>query len=215
VVERGVHAEGGPTEHPLATSFSRRFVQSGGLTIVHDGLLEYELTVGHGGSVPSSVTAARELSITLLRAIGMLSRVEMTNRPLPAGPPVVTAGTQLLGPVRASYAVCADPTVDPYALADDVLVPLEVVVARGGGDTTAEAGQGIDITGAEVSALRREAGGQLTARLFNPTDRASTAVINGRSGWVIDLRGRVMNTFADTVDLGPWQIVTLRLQGNG
>ena len=43
VVTRGLVAEGGPTEAPLATYPSRRFVQAGGLTVVHEGLLEYEL----------------------------------------------------------------------------------------------------------------------------------------------------------------------------
>jgi hypothetical protein len=211
VVERGVHAEGGPTERPLATSFSRRFVRAGGLTVVHDGLLEYELTTQRGTSVPASAGTAGELSLTLLRATGMLSRVEMTNRPLPAGPPVVTDGAQLLGPVRVCYAVCTDPGVDPYGLADDILVPLDVAVAHGGGPEAAEQSHALEVTGAEVSAVRREAGGQLTLRLFNPTPAASSAMIAGRSGWVIDLRGHVVGSFIETVGLGPWQIATLRL----
>src|SRR5207237_7674834 len=43
VVERGLEAEGGPTEKGLPTFPSRRFVVAGGLTVVHEGLLEYEL----------------------------------------------------------------------------------------------------------------------------------------------------------------------------
>ena len=42
-VERGLTAEGGPTELGLPTFPSRRFVQAGGLTVAHEGLLEYEL----------------------------------------------------------------------------------------------------------------------------------------------------------------------------
>ncbi|HEX7277612.1 MAG TPA: glycoside hydrolase family 38 C-terminal domain-containing protein, partial [Acidimicrobiales bacterium] len=42
-VERGLLAEGGATERGLPTFPSRRFVTAGGLTVVHEGLLEYEL----------------------------------------------------------------------------------------------------------------------------------------------------------------------------
>ena len=37
-VERGLTAEGGPTEQGLATYPSRRFVRAGGLTVAHEGL---------------------------------------------------------------------------------------------------------------------------------------------------------------------------------
>src|SRR5207244_12778690 len=77
VVERGLAAEGGPHERALPTFPSRRFVQAGGLTLVHEGLLEYELV--HGG---------RALAITLLRATGLISGgADLAYRPWPAGPP--------------------------------------------------------------------------------------------------------------------------------
>ena len=121
IVERGLQAEGGPTEPPLATYPARRFVQAGGLTIVHDGLAEYELVEGD------------ELALTLLRASGMLSQGPMPTRPLPAGPLIPTEGSQMLKPHTARYAVAVG-DVDPYALADEVLVPLLVTT---GGATTA------------------------------------------------------------------------------
>ena len=43
VVERGLTAEGRAEEFGLPTFPSRRFVRAGGLTVVHEGLLEYEL----------------------------------------------------------------------------------------------------------------------------------------------------------------------------
>ena len=51
VVERGLTAEGRPAETPTPTFPSRRFVVAGGLTVVHEGLLEYELVdvVDRGG----------------------------------------------------------------------------------------------------------------------------------------------------------------------
>jgi len=210
VVDRGVHAEGGPTERALATSFSRRFVRAGDVIVAHDGLLEYELTDRCGRSVDPAASEAEAIALTLLRATGMLSRVEMTYRPLPAGPPLAVNDAQRLGPVEASYAVCADGTLDPYALADAVLVPLQVAVGPGGGPQRADAGQALCVEGVEVSAVVREAG-QLVVRIFNPTDRPVTARFEGRSGWVVDLLGRPASAFSETVPLGPWQIVTVRL----
>ena len=43
VVRRGLEAEGRPDEFGLPTFPSRRFVSAGGLTVAHEGLLEYEL----------------------------------------------------------------------------------------------------------------------------------------------------------------------------
>jgi mannosylglycerate hydrolase len=219
-VERGLHAEGGRSERALATSFSRRFVQAGGLTVVHEGLLEYELTDPAGRSVASEAVEADALSLTLLRATGMLSRVEMTYRPLPAGPPITMEGPQLQGPATATYAVCVDPDVDPYAMADEVSVPLAVVVGSGGGRQRAEQGQALSVEGAEVAALFREGGdfrgsgavtARLTIRVFNPTAQATTLRINGRQGWIVDLRGRALSRFAEELAMGPWQILTIRL----
>ena len=196
-VTRGLVAEGGPTEQALPTYPSRRFVRAGTVTVVHDGLLEYELT-------------EPALALTLLRATGMLSRVDVPTRPLPAGPPVAVEGAQLQGRYEGRYAVSVDPSIDPYAMADEVLVPLTTVRAGGGGAVTATGGQGLSIEGAEVSALVRDGTG-LLLRLFNPSDTAAVAQVAGRSGWVVDLRGRPLRPFEGTVSLRPWEIATLRL----
>ena len=202
VVERGLDAEGGPTEAPLPTFPSRRFVQAGGLTVVHEGLLEYELVdIADGG--------AHTLALTLLRATGMLSRVEMATRPLPAGPPDPLEGPQLLGRNEARYAVQLG-DADPYALVDDAFLPLAVVDADGGGPRPAR-GAALSVEGAEVSALRRAAGGQLEVRVFNPTPAPATVRLAGRSGWLVDLRGRPLGPFDGAFDLGPWAIATARL----
>src|ERR1700687_4917133 len=86
IVERGREAEGGIHEYGLPTFPSRRFVSAGGLTVVHEGLLEYEL-----------VDDGRALAPTLLRATGMLSRDGMTYRPQPAGPAMAVEGPQMIG----------------------------------------------------------------------------------------------------------------------
>jgi hypothetical protein len=198
VVERRLEAEGGPTERALPTFPSRRFVQAGGLTLVHEGLLEYELVDG-----------GRELALTLLRATGMLSRVEMAYRPLPAGPPITMEGPQMLGPVEVRYALGVDEAVDPYAMADEVLLPMPVRATKGGGPRSPE-GCELEVTGAEVSTLRRVPGG-LELRVFNPTAAPTTLAVAGRRGWVVDLRGAPVEPFEGALVLRPWQIATLHL----
>jgi Glycosyl hydrolases family 38 N-terminal domain/Alpha mannosidase middle domain len=207
VVERGLTAEGRSEEFPTPTFPSRRFVTAGGLTLVHDGLLEYELVdIGDGPS--AGAPRAATLALTLLRATGMLSRPGMSRRPLPAGPMTPVEGPQLLGPVTASYALAVG-DVDPYVMADDVLVPLAAVGSLGGGERP-DRGSTLTVRGAEVSALVRRAG-LLELRVFNPTASATTVEIAGRSGWLVDLRGRALTPFEGTFELRAHGIATARL----
>jgi hypothetical protein len=118
VVERGLVAEGGPSERPLATYPSRRFVTAGGLSVFHDGLCEYELVDLSQDGAGETPARAHALALTLLRATGMLSRLTMLNRPLPAGPVDSLTSPQLQGPLVLRYALALEAT-DPYGLADD------------------------------------------------------------------------------------------------
>jgi hypothetical protein len=167
-------------------------VQAGGLTVVHDGVTEYELLEGDE-SLDGDTGTARELALTLLRSSGMLSQGPMATRPLPAGPLIPLEGAQLQGPVTRSYAVAVG-DVDPYALADDVLVPLRVVEADGSGGELAATGTALTVTGAEVAAVVRE-GDALVVRVFNPADHETSVGIEGRQGWLVDLRGRPQHPF--------------------
>ncbi|HEX6417219.1 MAG TPA: glycoside hydrolase family 38 C-terminal domain-containing protein [Acidimicrobiales bacterium] len=206
VVERGLSAEGGPTEAPLPTFPAQRFVQAGGLTVVHDGVAEYELVDVRDG-------AAHELALTLLRATGMLSQGPMATRPLPAGPLIRVEGAQMQGPVAYRYAVATGDDVDPYALADEVLAPLRVGAAAGAaapGDHASlpAAGSALTVEGAEVSAVVRE-GDALVVRVFNPSPAATEVRLPGRSGWLVDLRGRPVEPFEGAFPLRPWGMATL------
>jgi hypothetical protein len=198
IVERGLEAEGGPSEPALATYPSRRFVAAGGLTVAHEGLLEYELT--DGGAA---------LALTLLRANGWLSRGPMPSRPEPAGPVNPLEGPQLQGHVEVRCAVQVGNDVDPYELVDAAFLPLTVVNAAGGGDR-ADEGQALQVEGAEVSALRRAPGG-LELRVFNPSAEPTTVRVEGRRGWLVDLRGRPLEPFEGSFELPPWRIATARL----
>jgi mannosylglycerate hydrolase len=203
-VERGLTAEGGPTEQGLPTYPSRRFVTAGGLTVAHEGLLEYEL-VDHDDDGERAGTMA----ITLLRCTGMLSQGPMATRPLPAGPMTPMEGPQSQHRVEARFALHTGGR-DPYAVVDDAFLPL--LVTRGGGAaaTGATTGQALAITGAEVSAITREAG-QLQVRVFNPSERGTTVTIDGRRGWLVDLRGRPVEPFEGSFELDPWRIATVTL----
>jgi alpha-mannosidase len=211
-VERGLTAEGGPSERALPTYPARRFVQAGDLTICQDGLIEYELvdiTTAADGQEP----AAGAIAITLLRSTGYLSRLTMVNRPLPAGPNIPLESSQMIGPVEVRYCV-ATGDVDPYAFADDAFLPLITVPTLGGGQRPSE-GSALGVHGAEVSALRRTADGVAELRLFNPTGvEAGVTVAWGDSlahGHLVDLRGREIERFEGSMSLAPWRIATIRL----
>ena len=183
IVERGLTAEGSATERGVPTFPCRRFVSAGGLTVAHDGLLEYEV-----------IDEGRALAVTLLRSVGVLSRDSHAYRSVPAGPPLAVPEAQLHGRREAHYAVAVG-DVDPYRLAEDAFVPLLVVNAHGGGSRGAD-GQVLSVDGAEVSALRRDDDGVLEIRAFNP----SAAPARFTAG-------------DQTVELGPFAIVTMRLDG--
>jgi len=215
VVHRGLTAEGGLHEFPLPTFPSRRFVDASdgasGLALVHNGLLEYEV-----------VDDGRTIALTLLRAVGYLSRTEPQLRPNPAGPPSPLDGPQLAGRQRAEYAVLLHAgdwrAAGCYEAADALLVPFER--ARVVAHTSASrppAGTALRVDGAEVSAIHRVPGG-LVVRVFRTAAEPGPVAIEHEGvparGHVVDLRGRPLAPFEGSVELRPFQIATLRLAGD-
>jgi hypothetical protein len=186
----------------LPTFPSRRFVAAGGLTVVHEGLNEYELIdIEHG--------AASTLAFTVVRSTGMLSRLGMTNRPFPAGPLTPVEGLQMVGsPIRASYVIGAN--VDPWALAERAFSPLDVVKAEGGGSRPSS-GMALQVSGAIVSSVRREAG-DLEVRVFNPTESQSAVNIGDLRGFLVDLRGVHVASVHSEFMLSPHRFATLRIR---
>ena len=210
-VERGLEAEGGPSERGLPTYPARRFVQAGGLTICKDGLLEYELV---DFSETGEQRRAAELALTLLRSTGFLSRMTMHNRPMPAGPNLPLESSQLIGDVEARYCVAVG-DVDPFAVADEGFLPLLVAPTLGGGDRAAE-GSALSVDGAEISALRRMGDGSIELRVFNPRPDPTHVVMEfagtPAAGHVVDLRGRELEPFEGSIDLGAWRFATMRIR---
>jgi mannosylglycerate hydrolase len=205
-VERGLTAEGRSDEFGLPTFPARRFFVAGGLTVVHDGVSEYELV---DVSESADGNEAHAVAVTLLRATGMLSRLGMTYRPFPAGPLTSVEALQMLGERIEFHYALALGDIDAYAMADDVLLPLEVVSSLGGGKRPAS-GSELSVDGAQVAAVRREQG-ELELRVYNPAEVATTVRLGDRSGWIIDLRGRPVAPFEGSFELGPFQIATARL----
>jgi mannosylglycerate hydrolase len=216
VVDRGLTAEGGPNEFGLPTFVSRRFVDasdgSAGLALVHDGLLEYELVTDDGKK-------GSEVALTLLRATGYLSRLQLSMRASPAGYPYPLEGPQVLGRRTFDYALLPHRgdwrDANLYDAADEALVPLERIRAGGvAGARREPTGARLRVEGARVSAVLREPGG-LLARVFNPSPDRSTAAVEQdgtpATGWTVDLVGRPVAPFEGAVELRPWEIATLRL----
>jgi len=86
-----------PMETPVRTAPAHRFVAAAegkrGLAILAPGFFEYEWT------------PRGDLLVTLLRAVGQLSRGDLPTRPGHAGWPTPTPGAQCLGPDRIELAI--------------------------------------------------------------------------------------------------------------
>ena len=211
VVHRGLEAEGGPSEHGLPTFPARRFVDcsdgSVGLALLADGLLEYEVVEG-----------GTELALTVLRAVGYLSRLEPHLRPNAAGPPVPVEGAQMPGRQRRRYGLLlhrggwADAQL--YRRADGFLLPLESAGVTATTAVRPPCDSALRVEGAEVSAVLRE-DEVLVVRLFNPSPEPVLARVERDGlpevGWSIDLGGRLLAPFEGTLLMRPWEIATLRL----
>ena len=213
VVERGLTAEGGHGEVPLPTFPARGFVAAGGAAALLDHVTEYEL-----------VDEGRELAVTLLRSVGLISRNTNPYRVEPAGPEVEIPDAQGIGPVTATVAVLpyrgtwSDAGVGGHA----ERYRHELVAAGGSGpEGPLEAVAGLQIAGdggTALSSLRRRRG-WLELRLVRQHPDAGTATISGQftRARACDLLGRPgppLPTAGGTLhlDLHPWEIRTLQLR---
>lgn len=97
VVSTSRHPESGPVgEYPLATFPAERFIDAGGLRAILTRTTEYEITDGPDGT---------EIALTLLRAVGWLSRNVHPHRNEPAGPQLPTPAAHVIGPGSLNLAV--------------------------------------------------------------------------------------------------------------
>ena len=169
-LDRATRITGGSSwiEKPTAERCAHELVAlDGALAIGLDGMREY--AVVHDG---------RTIAITLIRAIGWLSRGDMPERRGHAGPALETPSAQCSG--ERAFRYCVVPFGKDMTLAlaareiREFLIPAHVV--RGSATTAALVAIPRD-TIIQLSALRAGPDGQLVLRLFNPrADEASTTV---------------------------------------
>ena len=182
VVTRPARQPNPPTitnEAPVSAAPMTSVVDAGdarvGAAVIAKGLMEYEI-------VDDEPTVA----VTLIRAVGDLSRNDLATRPSGhAGPPVATPGAQCHGTHR--FEIAFEPHGEPptagalLASARDHNIPPRVVTARarGGSAPLTHAFLRLERTAGDVvlSALKRaEDRASVIVRLFNPgtTDAHAT-----------------------------------------
>jgi 2-O-(6-phospho-alpha-D-mannosyl)-D-glycerate hydrolase len=213
VVARGRYAEGGHGEEPVPTYPAYGFVDAGGAAVLLDQVSEYEL-----------VDDGRELAITLLRAVGVISRADHPWRAEPAGPVIATPQAQCLGPVRTRLAVL--PHAGDWsgarvpAAAEEFRCP--PVTVRGTGPAglaaAARAGLRVDGAGVAMTSLRRRDDEWLELRLVALIDAPTSARVSTVSAARrCDLLGRPGAELSPvdgvvTLPLRPWEIATIQLR---
>jgi hypothetical protein len=107
-----------------------RWVHPAPTTFPHQGWVAANgLLVGAPGLPEASVTADGTIAVTVVRAVGWLSRGDLHSRPVQAGPGMPAPGAQCRGPIHARLVLGAD--VDP-SIAHDAELGLRAVPA---GDT--------------------------------------------------------------------------------
>jgi hypothetical protein len=192
-------------ERPLATAPLHRYVSlfgaRRGATLFSDGCTEYE-------------TREAALHVTLVRAVGELSRNDLPERPGHAGWPSSTPEAQCIGLFQAEFGLLLHGARTPDVLdviertADDVLFPLTGETLRSA-LAVPEHVAGVVLRGAGLafSALKEtEEGDGLVLRCVNRLDQA----VDGE--WVLNERWRLDE--AHRARLDETTVERLALSGN-
>jgi mannosylglycerate hydrolase len=217
VVERGLAGEGGYHEEPLGTYPAHGWVDAGGMAVLLDHVAEYELT-----------DDGRELALTVLRSIGLISRNDNPFRQDPAGPEIRIPAAQMRGRHRMTFALLphAADWIEGGVAAAAERYRHDVIAAHGGAPadpTWPPEGAGdaaITLGGdqIELASLRRR-DGWIEVRVVNlAADRrdavvrggiveAREASLRGEPGTPIEVRDGTVE-----LALGPAEIRTVHLR---
>jgi alpha-mannosidase len=165
-----VDAAAYPLETPVATAPAQRFVAAAegrrGLALLAPGFFEHEWT------------PRGDLLLTLLRAVGELSRSDLTTRPGHAAWPTATPGAQCVGVTRIEVALAPVSAAEIErgdalpAMWEDCFVPLRGFWLRDAAGLTPPAtdivleGAGLVMSAAKAA----QAGSPLVLRCYNATD---------------------------------------------
>jgi mannosylglycerate hydrolase len=164
----GIRPADFPREIPVATAPAQRFVAAAregrGLALFAPGFFEYEWT------------ARGDLLVTVLRAVGELSRADLPTRPGHAGWPMATPEAQCLGRDRVELALAPVTPEDLArgdrlpALWEDTFLPLRGRWMREAGALSPSLGATLDGSGLVFSAAKpAQVGPGLVLRCFNAT----------------------------------------------
>jgi len=206
----------GSPELELPTYPMRSFVdlhsERGGLALITEGLHEYEVIPG----------AVPQLALTLLRAVGWLSRDDLSYRTGHAGPPLETPAAQLPGTHEFRYSLLfheGDWEIGGvWRAAEAFLLPL----VPGTGSQVNGQGPSIEVEPASIqvtACVPTPDGFEL--RLLNAADRAQSAVVSIAPAPAevqrLTLNGVVEENVpsdkgAVRLALRSWEIVTLRVR---
>ncbi|MEU4713993.1 hypothetical protein AB0F73_10135 [Micromonospora purpureochromogenes] len=220
VVERGLTAEGGGGEVPLPTFPASGFVAAGGadggLAVLLTQPTEYQLT-----------DSGRELAVTVLRSIGMLSRNRHALRDEPAGPQLPTPSAQCRGERTVELAVLpfrgewhgAGVTEAAEAYRHE---PLAFAGTAQPSVALPAPATGLSVTGPGVALTSvRDRQGRVEVRVVAETPTDTGAVIGAgrgvRGAWRADLLGRPGERLSVDDDglvrlpLRAWEIATVQL----
>lgn len=201
---RGRSAEGGWGEFPLPTFPATRSVSAGGVRVLLDKLVEYEVIDGVDGGLDL-------LALTVVRAVGMMSVNAHPLRDEPAGSEFQVPGAQYLGTdVELSFAIDLD---EACSAANTDAFRLEPIIALGQRGKPTPAQVQLQTEGVvPLESLRRVPGG-VEARFVNYTDAAAPLRVVADGVWVqTDLTGAVTSGPVNPYELeiGAGQIITLR-----
>jgi alpha-mannosidase len=213
VVERGLTVEAGHGEVPLATFPAYGWVDAGGVAVLLDNVTEYELLDG------------RELALTVLRSIGMISRNDNPYREDPAGPERAMPAAQMRGRQRVSLGLMAHrgewPEAGVPALAERYAHTFVVAAGRRRDeaiDPGPVAGLAVEGAGVVLTALQRR-DDWLELRLACESPVPTTAVIGPSvAAWRdVDLLGRAAAEVDGdggplSLPFEPWQIRTIQIR---
>jgi alpha-mannosidase len=214
-----------PSEFPVGAGPQRRFAS------VDDG--ERALTVANrgGGEVEAlpDGEGRTQVALTLLRAVGWLSRGDLALRPGDAGPPLETPGAQAQGRHHLEFALRLHPAEEAGWIAEALrfAVPARALPGRAAAAADAPLADGarlLELDGDArvlLSALEPTPEGGARIRLWNASDAPRAVRVRlpsaspGALG-AVDLRdepapGAVRaEGGAQTLALRPWQLASLR-----
>jgi alpha-mannosidase len=170
LVERPLVGEGNwELEAPSRTWPARGAVLAGGVAVLSEGVIEYEVT-------------GDELAITVLRAVGSISHAPLVTRPGHAGPDIGTPDAQMIGDTEFELAVYPGAAREELLSAWErfALPLLESLPSESGVTATLpSSGSLLDVEGAELSAIRRLSDGRVEVRIWNPSLESRSASVEG------------------------------------